>query len=1771
MSNELQEFLSLLGRIIVWIIEATINLICIAIFLVSLCAIWRTIWILQDIYDSASWSTFREKAIIHLVLNIVDIFVFPFAIVSLLMPTRCCHAITACRKAYNSRHASDFYNYPYEVRMALFNNTWIGLFDLCCLAFGIGSIVIPTRTFAFCRIMWDHFNDYLEDRYCDLRCDLVSNFWLGIVDILVIPQGILSLFIPTRTYHFFQHLNDSASERCYGGTGGSLSYHIGYRWLCLYNFWLGVADILAAICGILSIIMPTRFPTICRSFTVFWQDYLEDDYAEFRCFLFCNLGFALLDFITFLHCLLFPILVIRYFHLKKMDYNTSEVTFSSKTTSGSVGYNYHLRLWIIGHIYKGIVDIIFIPLLVVDMLSIYNAIELYHLIVDESSPNTIRIMIVINFCWLCFDLCIMLPLLLIIFVTVYRIPNVYRQWNLSWHNYYLLRKGMPIVHSAGSSRAYILEQFGWILLDIPCSVMALFVFATVFRANILWNKLRSAAHTTPHQRRIACFYQTLFVLRDLFFLVPFFIIISTLFRAPILILTLMTKLNKPRIDQGEIIHFELARCVLEFPVKGKPLLHIKATKTNHDLTLNEGKCKLFVLGNTLWNAISDIWGAAMSTGAQSMLPNKLWNGHGMNYDDISDHITRFETTIELQTPLIERETILYNTQKVSPDTPFVMQFEHETHGILFILLVKMSHFIDCARSEDGVYRLPKTCFYRLDPNEIDQIRGTEFIGLIDSFYVIVGVQFLKWLNDVVHFVLFLCLVLVPWRFIKCVKKLCTTQYEYNARENEKAIGRLEYLIMIWDKLWLDLFEPMLNDIVKAESHSHDQYGYLSHRQPQICYRRIYSTWAKQIEKDWIDYQNNYIAKDKLCMKLTTYDQIARNIDSKLSALSPVPLSKELIGDFLDLQNILLYLKIMQSSTNILAMDKKLKWEHYAIFSEQIQIKMEYYQNQLRLWHSMIHKTHVEMQQEAMIRSRTVPCALVHKSLSLNYKIIHDSLRKGLVDICILLPLLLIAIGLVIYFVFDYHAIWPMIVVVVAILVLCSYRIVPLITATYKLSKARKRMKREYPDHVVIATRFGFRQILEFQLKELLDDIKLLLLWLLITFLIIITLVRLFEYVSKLIHYGSTKGKTLTLRHAVSIAKDETKQIWRDIIDLFNFIFMWKTYKFAISSLIFGLFLPSAGFLEIFAVLCKQIVPRKIRQICSIILWFGLLGVIIYVTTSMDANATYYYIFCCVTLGIVTAFYVAFFVFMDQSPAIALTQPILHYVGDATHTSLVLWSYPTNEYLANGIRCSWPNIIVICGLIFDTLQLISIMLCMFDMSDPKLSIPANDTVFERMVDASQYILLMNLTSTSFNVLSVVLLVLGAIWLMIISLPLVCEELFHFENDGTFVKSTLWNKSTWLYSKILFVFLLINWMKLFENHTTVSILSLITIIYFWLTSSIVLVYNNIQTRHSQILQSLFIISGVLIAVSSTYDAFVACFMSSIVMLSWHLFYPILSKRMVLATAPNTFCSINHFVALQITCYVILAFVSTVLYLCVNNVIAFSHGLGIVLLYGALSIALCGVIIAWIIRKVTNRNRIQTLHKLELQHVLDSLTDLYELTASNGAVGNWFTQIGKQKLASFTDDKYSSPQDLAFLLIEFEKNILFDRLKREFVVKERDLWIEKLLLPNNFDDFIPLIQQLQFAIRSPPYFTLCMKTLQDECDLFKDSPKDICFLIMQFAIDCKNIVEIGSQSLLHSNAFPEYNVNHTIVERISAFGAKCDDELKLFVDALDQIGHI
>jgi len=189
--------------------------------------------------------------------------------------------------------------------------------------------------------------------------------------------------------------------------------------------------------------------------------------------------------------------------------------------------------------------------------------------------------------------------------------------------------------------------------------------------------------------------------------------------------------------------------------------------------------------------------------------------------------------------------------------------------------------------------------------------------------------------------------------------------------------------------------------------------------------------------------------------------------------------------------------------------------------------------------------------------------------------------------------------------------------------------------------------------------------------------------------------------------------------------------------------------------------------------------------------------------------------------------------------------------------------------------------------------------------------------------------------------------------------------------------------------------------------------------------------------------------------------------------------------------------------------------------------------------------------------------------LSPALKALMDLYERTSKSGAVGNWYKSVGKKKIERLMDvnnhsSDLASPAPLAYLLIEFERHLIFERLNRDFLLK-RNEWIANLLECERFEDAVASINTLSNAIREPPFFTLAMKAITEESDLFCEAPLEICFLIMEFVVDISDVADFCKTTLLNDSKLPGFHPSNfdKLVRQISNFGSSTEVQMGEFVN--------
>ncbi|ETO08196.1 hypothetical protein RFI_29194, partial [Reticulomyxa filosa] len=504
--------------------------------------------------------------------------------------------------------------------------------------------------------------------------------------------------------------------------------------------------------------------------------------------------------------------------------------------------------------------------------------------------------------------------------------------------------GLDFYEAAAVHRFETWLQAVYVLLDIPCLLVAIIVYVTIWRASTLHKELWTL--TRARDRRRASFLQLLLLFRDLLFVIPFLIIVCTLFRLPMLVLGFMGKMKKPSLAQTTL---EVTGCDMIFPEKGKPTFRIKARKPNNFEVPRHSKCSLFVLGKRFWEEVGLRFGGSIATAGQGMLPNTIADKRGMNYEVLNVASNEIEFDVQVQAPQdIKRSAIHNNLKTMSPDVPLCLQLENSEAGILFILILQIRDMVDCAASADGIAHLTNQHF-NAGTNRINEVRGTEYSGIVDCFYILVGMEFVKWCIDIFHVCLFFALIAIPWRWIQCVIILLEHPTKWYVRIDNQCIGMMEHAHALFVRLHDFLFEPTLNDLIKDTTLNMNLEGVISQRSNHQSH--VINEWCERMRKGFYEFEQELFDDDSnrpvdkldttlhIEMNLDTYDYVVKHTAQALSKIKPnPPATAALISDFFQMQMILFWLKCLQTNINMRLLENRISWEHHAMVQEQIHLR-----------------------------------------------------------------------------------------------------------------------------------------------------------------------------------------------------------------------------------------------------------------------------------------------------------------------------------------------------------------------------------------------------------------------------------------------------------------------------------------------------------------------------------------------------------------------------------------------------------------------------------------------------------------------------------------------------------------------------------------------------------------------------------------------------------------------------------------------------------------
>lgn len=199
---------------------------------------------------------------------------------------------------------------------------------------------------------------------------------------------------------------------------------------------------------------------------------------------------------------------------------------------------------------------------------------------------------------------------------------------------------MPQVFPSRSWRKRVWIETWNVLLDIPFYLMALVVVITVWRCGVLYHDYvgvsREGRHVNRRRRKVV-FFQFIYLLRDVFCLIPLVILIGTLYRVPEVILELLSQLSHAS-DEDPVFNVINAR--IECKERGGPKIALQCRRNNRDIPpiATMAGSRIYASGTAFWKSVEELAGSAAVSLCKSLLPLKLANERHINLNDVTTYI-----------------------------------------------------------------------------------------------------------------------------------------------------------------------------------------------------------------------------------------------------------------------------------------------------------------------------------------------------------------------------------------------------------------------------------------------------------------------------------------------------------------------------------------------------------------------------------------------------------------------------------------------------------------------------------------------------------------------------------------------------------------------------------------------------------------------------------------------------------------------------------------------------------------------------------------------------------------------------------------------------------------------------------------------------------------------------------------------------------------------------------------------------------------------------
>lgn len=297
--NEFDEVIKIIGRALTWIIQSTLNLICFIMLITSMIVPWRFICVINMLCDQHSFKVFKDNYKVKCVKcffgSLFDLVVMiPACFIGIVTLSRLPLIMNALLCETNN--STDMLSYSWDKRFDIIYFTFRGIGGVIICSCGIVSLAVPSTTQRMLFGLYYHFSLLLkivilkQNIKIDSQNKLVlipneqnigtierayrllnsldgyiwSTFVITFCDVLFIPLGFITSFLPTRTYPFYRQVYKLSSKNEAEIKNSSYCYSYSYinrsklYSVCFRTLFFAIGDCIFVPFGLVAVMIPSR-------------------------------------------------------------------------------------------------------------------------------------------------------------------------------------------------------------------------------------------------------------------------------------------------------------------------------------------------------------------------------------------------------------------------------------------------------------------------------------------------------------------------------------------------------------------------------------------------------------------------------------------------------------------------------------------------------------------------------------------------------------------------------------------------------------------------------------------------------------------------------------------------------------------------------------------------------------------------------------------------------------------------------------------------------------------------------------------------------------------------------------------------------------------------------------------------------------------------------------------------------------------------------------------------------------------------------------------------------------------------------------------------------------------------------------------------------------------------------------------------------------------------------------------------------------------------